>query len=59
MHPEIAKTLKRPKVKIIGVGEASKIQSGGVGLDLTYSGGRDSGNAQDSDRRENDNATRT
>jgi acetyl-CoA C-acetyltransferase len=43
--PEIAKTLKRPKVKIMGVGEANKIQGGGVGLDLTYSGGRESGNA--------------
>ena len=43
--PEIAKSLKRPKVKIIGVGEANKIQGGGVGLDLTYSGGRDSGKA--------------
>ena len=28
--PEIAKSLKRPKVKIIGVGEANKIQGGGV-----------------------------
>ena len=43
--PEIAKSLKRPKVKVIGVGEASKIQGGGVGLDLTYSGGRESGKA--------------
>ena len=43
--PEIAKSLKRPKVKIIGVGEANKIQGGGVDLDLTYSGGRDSGKA--------------
>jgi acetyl-CoA C-acetyltransferase len=32
-------------VKIIGVGEANKIQGGGVGLDLTYSGGRESGKA--------------
>ena len=44
-RPEIAKSLKRPKVKVIGVGEASKIQGGGVGLDLTYSGGRESGKA--------------
>ena len=44
-RPEIAKSLKRPKVKIIGVGEASKIQGGGVGLDITYSGGRESGKA--------------
>jgi acetyl-CoA C-acetyltransferase len=43
--PEIAKSLKRPKVKVIGVGEASKIQGGGVGLDLTYSAGRESGKA--------------
>src|ERR1700704_1042375 len=43
--PEIAKTLKRPKVKIVGVGEANKIQGGGVALDLTYSGGRDSARA--------------
>ena len=43
--PEIAKSLKRPKVKIIGVGEANKIQGGGVDLDLTYSGGRESGKA--------------
>jgi acetyl-CoA C-acetyltransferase len=44
-RPEIATSLKRPKVKIIGVGEANKIQGGGVGLDLTYSGGRESGKA--------------
>jgi acetyl-CoA C-acetyltransferase len=43
--PEVAKSLKRPKVRIIGVGEANKIQGGGVGLDLTYSGGRESGRA--------------
>lgn len=44
-RPEIANALKRPKVKIIGVGEASKVQAGGVGLDLTYSAGRASGKA--------------
>ena len=44
-RPEIAMSLRRPKVKIIGVGEANKIQGGGVGLDLTYSGGLESGKA--------------
>ena len=43
--PEIAKSLKRPKVKVIGVGEANKAQWGGVDLDLTYSAGRESGKA--------------
>jgi len=42
-RPEIAKTLKRPLVKVIGVGEANKIQGGGVGLDLTYSAGAEAG----------------
>jgi acetyl-CoA C-acetyltransferase len=41
--PEIAKSLKRPLVKVIGVGEANKSQWGGVGLDLTYSAGAESG----------------
>ena len=41
--PEIAKTLKRPLVKVIGVGEANKSQWGGVDLDLTYSAGAESG----------------
>jgi len=36
-RPEIARTLKRPKVKVLGVGEAPKNQFGGK-LDLTYSG---------------------
>jgi acetyl-CoA C-acetyltransferase len=36
--PEIAKSLKRPKVKVIGVGEGPKNQYGGKNLDLTYSG---------------------
>ena len=40
--PEIAKTLKRPLVKILGAGEASKHQMGGK-IDLTYSGARWSG----------------
>jgi len=41
-RPEIAKQLKRPKVKIIGVGEALKHQMGGK-VDLSYSGARWSG----------------
>jgi acetyl-CoA C-acetyltransferase len=36
-RPEIAKRLQRPRVKIIGAGEALKHQSGGK-IDLTYSG---------------------
>jgi acetyl-CoA C-acetyltransferase len=40
--PEIAKTLKRPLVKVLGAGEASKHQMGGK-VDLTYSGARWSG----------------
>jgi acetyl-CoA C-acetyltransferase len=36
-NPEIAKSLKRPKVKVIGVGESPKNQYGGK-FDLTYSG---------------------
>jgi acetyl-CoA C-acetyltransferase len=35
--PEVAKRLKRPKVKILGAGEAPKHQMGGQ-IDLTYSG---------------------
>ena len=35
--PEIAKTTKRPLVKVIGAGEAPKHQMGGK-IDLTYSG---------------------
>ena len=41
-RPEIAKSLKRPKVKIIGAGEAPKHQMGGK-VDLTFSGARWSG----------------
>ncbi|MGE0766948.1 MAG: thiolase domain-containing protein [Hyphomicrobiaceae bacterium] len=41
--PEIAKSLKRPLVKVIGTGEANKAQWGGANLDLTYSAGRESG----------------
>jgi acetyl-CoA C-acetyltransferase len=37
VRPEIAKTLKRPPVKIIGTGEAVKHLTGGT-FDLTTSG---------------------
>jgi acetyl-CoA C-acetyltransferase len=40
--PEVAKTLKRPLVKVIGAGESPKGQAGGD-VDLTYSGARWSG----------------
>ena len=40
--PEIARSLKRPLVKVIGAGEATKNQAGGY-IDLTYSGARQSG----------------
>lgn len=40
--PEVAKSLKRPLVKVLGAGEASKHQMGGK-IDLTYSGARWSG----------------
>jgi acetyl-CoA C-acetyltransferase len=36
-RPEIARTLKRPLVKVVGAGEASKHQQGGE-IDVTYSG---------------------
>ena len=42
--PEVAKSLKRPLVKIIGAGEAPKGQSGG-NVDLVYSAARWSGPA--------------
>ena len=42
--PEIAKSLKRPLVKVIGLGEQPKGQMGGM-VDLTYSGARYSGKA--------------
>ncbi|MCW3475634.1 thiolase domain-containing protein [Limobrevibacterium gyesilva] len=42
--PEVAKSLKRPLVKVIGAGEAPKGQLGGA-VDLTYSGARYSGAA--------------
>ncbi|MGH7042290.1 MAG: thiolase domain-containing protein, partial [Acetobacteraceae bacterium] len=44
VKPEIAASLKRPKVKILGMGEAPKGQLGGA-VDLTYSGARQSGAA--------------
>ena len=42
--PEIAKSLKRPLVKVLGAGEAPKGQMGGD-VDLTYTGARWSGPA--------------
>lgn len=36
--PEVAKTLSRPKVKVMGAGESPKGPQGGRGLDLTHSG---------------------
>ncbi|MBV8094383.1 MAG: thiolase domain-containing protein [Acetobacteraceae bacterium] len=44
VRPEIAASLNRPKVKVIGMGEAVKGQMGG-NVDLTYSGARFSGPA--------------
>jgi len=37
-HPDVAKSLKRPLVSILGAGEAPKGPRGGKDLDLTYSG---------------------
>ena len=42
VHPDVAKRLKRPRVKLLGAGEATKLQMGGK-IDLTYSGGARSG----------------
>ncbi len=42
--PEIARSLNRPKIKVLGMGEAPKGQFGGD-VDLTYSGARWSGPA--------------
>jgi acetyl-CoA C-acetyltransferase len=36
--PEVAKSLNRPKVRIMGAGEAPKGPRGGLDLDLTHSG---------------------
>jgi acetyl-CoA C-acetyltransferase len=44
VKPEIARSLKRPKVKVLGMGEATKGQFGG-NVDLTFSGARWSGPA--------------
>ncbi|MBV8705253.1 MAG: thiolase domain-containing protein [Acetobacteraceae bacterium] len=44
VRPEIARSLNRPRVKVIGMGEANKGQWGGD-VDLTYSGARFSGAA--------------
>jgi acetyl-CoA C-acetyltransferase len=43
--PEVARSLKRPLVKVIGHGEAPKGPAGGRNLDLTYSGAAWSGPA--------------
>jgi acetyl-CoA C-acetyltransferase len=42
VSPEIARRLNRPRVKVLGVGEAPKHQMGGK-VDLTYTGARHSG----------------
>src|SRR5204863_6622426 len=44
VKPEIAKSLDRPLVKLIGAGTAPKLQAGG-NIDLTYSGAKWSGPA--------------
>jgi acetyl-CoA C-acetyltransferase len=44
VHPDVAKSLKRPKVKLLGAASAVKGQSGGQ-VDLTYTAGRVSGPA--------------
>ena len=41
-RPEIARSLKRPLIKVRGTGEAVKHQAGGT-IDVTYSGARASG----------------
>ena len=43
-RPEVAKSLARPRVRVLGAGEAAKHQSGGK-IDLTYTGGVWSGPA--------------
>jgi acetyl-CoA C-acetyltransferase len=45
VSPDVAKSLKRPLVKIIGSAEAPKGPRGGDGLDLTFSAGAWSGPA--------------
>ena len=44
VSPEVARSLKRPKVKIIGAAETTKNQMGGA-VDLTYTGARYTGPA--------------
>ncbi|MDE2515849.1 MAG: thiolase domain-containing protein [Rhodospirillales bacterium] len=44
VKPEIARTLNRPRIKVLGMGEAPKGQMGG-NVDLTYSAARYSGPA--------------
>jgi len=44
VSPEIARQLKRPKVKVLGAGETVKYSDGGYN-DMTFSGGRRSGAA--------------
>jgi acetyl-CoA C-acetyltransferase len=44
VHPDVARSLKRPRVKVRGAGEAPKHQMGGR-IDLTYSGAAWSGPA--------------
>lgn len=44
VHPDVAKSLKRPLVKVLGAGEAVKHQNAGQ-IDLTYTGGVASGKA--------------
>jgi acetyl-CoA C-acetyltransferase len=36
--PEVARSLNRPKVRVMGAGEAPKMPLGGLDLDLTHSG---------------------
>lgn len=43
-HPDVARSLSRPRVRVRGAGEAVKGQNGGE-VDLTYSGARRSGPA--------------
>jgi acetyl-CoA C-acetyltransferase len=42
VHPDVAKRLSRPRVRVLGAGEATKLQMGGK-IDLTYSGAVRSG----------------
>ena len=42
VHPDVAKRLTRPRVHLLGAGEATKLQMGGR-IDLTYTGGARSG----------------